>query len=61
MKKFSGWILMGIIIFSIVRLLLIFSNKLIPQRYVFIDFICIILLSLIVLYIEKPFRKEIRR
>lgn len=43
--------------FSIIRLLLIINNHMIPKRYIFIDFICIILLCLIVLYIEKPFRK----
>jgi hypothetical protein len=57
-KKFSAWILIGIIMFSFIRLLLIINNNLIPKKYAFIDFICIILLGLIILYIETPFFKK---
>lgn len=54
MNKTSGIILTGIILFSFVRLVLIFQNKI---GHIYIDFICIILLGFIILYIEKPFKQ----
>ena len=63
MRKFTAWILMGIVMFSFIRLLLIINNNFVSQNYVFIDFVCIIILSLIILYIETPFfeNKEVKQ
>lgn len=54
--RYIGLILMGIIAFSLVRLILILENKF---RYVWMDFIGIIILSLVLLYLIKPFTRKI--
>lgn len=54
--RYIGLILMGIIAFSLVRLILILEGK---TNYVWMDFIGIIILSLILLFLIKPFTRKI--
>jgi len=55
MRKITGVVLVLMSLFSLIRLILVSYGRI---THVYLDFIVIILLCLLILYIEQPFKKR---